>query len=92
MQGVCWIARYFVTDVSGEIISSFWGVKKANFYNDFLTLEDGAQTPVHKYRANKSKKTRKFDEEIFNLGNLSELEIRKAYQIEISNRFAVVEN
>ena len=30
--------------------------------------------------------------EIFNLGNLSELEIRKAYQIEISNRFAVVEN
>jgi hypothetical protein len=30
--------------------------------------------------------------EIFNFGNLSELEIRKAYQIVISNRFAVVEN
>jgi hypothetical protein len=30
--------------------------------------------------------------EIFNLGNLNELEIREAYQIEISNRFAAVEN
>jgi hypothetical protein len=30
----------------------------------------------------------KFDVEIFNLRNLSELEIRKEYQIEISNRFA----
>ena len=30
--------------------------------------------------------------EIFNLRNLSELEIRKAYQLEISNRSAAMEN
>lgn len=30
--------------------------------------------------------------EIFNLRNLSELEIRKAYQNEISNMFAAMEN
>jgi hypothetical protein len=30
--------------------------------------------------------------EIFNLRNQSELEIRREYQIEISNRFAAMEN
>jgi hypothetical protein len=30
--------------------------------------------------------------EIFNLRNLSELEIRKQYQIKISNKFAGLEN
>ena len=34
---------------------------------------------------------RKFDER-FNLGKLSELELRKQYKIKISNRFAVLEN
>jgi len=34
----------------------------------------------------------KFDVEIFNLRNLSQLEFRKQYQIKISNRFAVLEN
>jgi hypothetical protein len=37
-----------------------------------------------------SKQTaQKFDVEIFNLGKLNELEVRKAYQIKISNSFAV---
>jgi len=33
-----------------------------------------------------------FDVEIFNLRNLSELEVRKQYQIKISNKFAALEN
>jgi hypothetical protein len=33
---------------------------------------------------------RKFDVERFNLGKLSELEVRKQYQIKISNRFAAM--
>ena len=32
----------------------------------------------------------KFDVERFNLGKLSELEVRKQYQIKISNRFAAL--
>ena len=40
-----------------------------------------------------SKQTaQKFDVEIFNLRKLSELEARKCYQIEITNRFAVLKN
>jgi len=34
----------------------------------------------------------KFDEERFNLRKLNELEVRKMYQIEITNRFAALEN
>ena len=34
----------------------------------------------------------KFDGERFNLRKLNELEVRKQYQIEISNRFAALEN
>ena len=34
----------------------------------------------------------KFDKERFNLRKLSELEVRKQYQIEITNRFAALEN
>jgi glycine betaine/choline ABC-type transport system substrate-binding protein len=34
----------------------------------------------------------KFDAERFNLKKLSELEVRKQYQIMISNRFAALEN
>jgi len=33
-----------------------------------------------------------FDVEIFNLRKLNELEVRKRYQIEISNRSATLEN
>jgi hypothetical protein len=33
-----------------------------------------------------------FDAERFNLKKLSELEVRKQYQIKISNRFAALEN
>jgi hypothetical protein len=36
--------------------------------------------------------TQKFDAERFNLKNLSLLEVRKQYQIKISNRFAALEN
>ena len=35
---------------------------------------------------------RTFDVERFNLRKLNELEVRKQYQIEISNRFAALEN
>jgi len=34
----------------------------------------------------------KFDGEKFNLWKLNELEVRKYYQIEITNRFAALEN
>jgi len=34
----------------------------------------------------------KFDSEIFNLRELNELEVRKQYQIEITNRFAALDN
>ena len=36
--------------------------------------------------------SRKSDEERFNLRKLNELEVRKQYHIEISNRFATLEN
>jgi len=35
---------------------------------------------------------KKFDVERFNLRTLNELEVRKQYQIEISNRFAALDN
>jgi hypothetical protein len=38
------------------------------------------------------KASQKFDVERFNLGKLSELEVRKHHQIKISNRFAALEN
>jgi hypothetical protein len=34
----------------------------------------------------------KFDGEIFNLRKLNELEVKKKYQTEITNRFAALEN
>ena len=34
----------------------------------------------------------KFDVERFNLGKLNELEVRKKYQTEITNKFAALEN
>jgi glycine betaine/choline ABC-type transport system substrate-binding protein len=34
----------------------------------------------------------KFDEEKFNLRKLKELEVRKQYKIEVTNRFAALEN
>jgi hypothetical protein len=34
----------------------------------------------------------KFDVEIFNVRKLNELEVRKQYQIKISNRYAALEN
>jgi len=34
----------------------------------------------------------KFDGETFNLGKLNELQVRKEYQIEITNRFVALEN
>jgi len=47
---------------------------------------------VRERLAGSKKGTLKFDVEIFNLRNLSELKIRKEYQIKISNRFIVMEN
>ena len=34
----------------------------------------------------------KFEREIFNLGKLKELDVKEKYQIEITNRFAALEN
>ena len=39
-----------------------------------------------------SKPAQRFDGERFNLRKLNELEVRKQYQIEISNTFAALEN
>ena len=36
--------------------------------------------------------SQKFDEERFNLGKLEELEVRKQYKIEITNKFAALGN
>ena len=36
--------------------------------------------------------TQKFDMERFNLRKLTDLEVRKQYQIKLSNRFAALEN
>ena len=36
--------------------------------------------------------TQKFDGERFNLRKVNELEVRKQYQIELTNRFAALEN
>ena len=33
-----------------------------------------------------------FDRQTFNLGNLNEPEVREQYQIEVTNRFAALEN
>jgi hypothetical protein len=38
------------------------------------------------------KAAKKFDAERFNLKKLSELEVRKQYQIKLSNRFVTLEN
>jgi len=43
------------------------------------------------WRGNKQT-AQKLDVERFNLWTLNELEVRKQYQIEISNRFAALEN
>jgi hypothetical protein len=48
-------------------------------------------TEVRERLAGSKQATQKFDVERFNLRQLSELEVRKQYQIEISNRFAAVE-
>jgi hypothetical protein len=34
----------------------------------------------------------RFDSEIFNVGKLNDLDVRKQYQIEITKRFAALEN
>ena len=36
--------------------------------------------------------TQRFDRQKFNLRKLNELEVKKQYQIEITNRFAALEN
>jgi len=47
---------------------------------------------VRERLAGSKRGTLKFDVGIFNLRNLSELKIRKKYQIKIANRFVVMEN
>jgi hypothetical protein len=47
---------------------------------------------VRERRAVSKQGVQKFDAERFNLKKLSELEVRKQYQIKISNRFADLEN
>jgi len=47
---------------------------------------------VRKRLAISKEATQKFDGKRFNLRRLNELEVRKQYQIEITNRFAALEN
>jgi hypothetical protein len=47
---------------------------------------------VRERLAGSKQETQKFDVVRFNLRNLSELEVRKQYQIKISNRFAALDN
>jgi hypothetical protein len=47
---------------------------------------------VRKRLAVNKQAARKFDVERFDLKKLSELEVRKEYQIKISNRFAALKN
>ena len=49
-------------------------------------------TKVRERLAVSKQAAQKFDGEWFNLRKLNELEFRKQYQIEISNRFAALEN
>ena len=47
---------------------------------------------VRERLAESKQAAKKFDVERFNLRKLNELEVKKQYQIEISNRFAALEN
>ena len=47
---------------------------------------------VSKMLAENKQATQRFDVDRFNLRKLSELEVRKQYQIEITNRFAALGN
>ena len=49
-------------------------------------------TKVRKRLAVSKQAAHKFDGERFNLGKLNELEVRKQYQIETTNRFEALEN
>jgi len=49
-------------------------------------------TKVRERLAVSKQSTQKLDGERFNLRKLNELEVRKHYQIETSNRFAALEN
>jgi ribosomal protein S25 len=49
-------------------------------------------TKVRRSPAVSKQAAQKFDVEIFNLRNLSELEFREQYQIKISTRFSVLKN
>ena len=51
-----------------------------------VVANDGKRLALSKQTA------QKFDGERFNLRKLSELEVRKQYQIEITNRFLALEN
>jgi hypothetical protein len=49
-------------------------------------------TKVREWLAISKQEAQKFDGERFNLRKLNELDVRKQYQIEITNRFAALEN
>ena len=48
--------------------------------------------PVHVSLAVRKQAAQTFEGERFNLGKLKELEVKEKYQIEITNRFAALEN
>jgi len=55
--------------------------------DDYLVV-----TKVRERLAVSKHEAQKFDGERFNLRKINDLEVRKQYQIEISNRFAALEN
>jgi len=59
---------------------------------DFDTDNNLVVERVREILAVSKQEAQKSDGERFNLRNLNELEVRKQYQIKISNRFAALEN
>ena len=59
---------------------------------DFDTDHSVVVVTVRERLAVSKQAAQRFDGERFNLRKLNELEVRKRYQIEITNRFAALEN
>jgi predicted lipase len=70
----------------GLITSVVWGT--CGSFNDLHI----ASKKVRERLAVSKQSAQKFEGERFNLRKLNELEVRKQYQIEITNRFAALEN
>jgi hypothetical protein len=57
-----------------------------------MARENLVVAKVRERLAVRKQAAQEFDVEIYNLRKISEMEVRKQYQIKISNRFAALEN